>query len=128
MHASPPPRPGTIDGPGPLSTLEHSVLTALLRGEGEALSALRAQLAQVRVVSRTHSGVGFMTRFAVPDDAPVFATGAAPRLRPLLAGHPQLSEPAEFVLQLRDGRLASLEAFCFAGSWPADAGRFRVLD
>ncbi len=127
MHASTPPRPGTIDGPGPLSALERSILTALLRGEGEAFSALRAQLAQVRVVARTHSGVGFMTRFAVPDDVPAIGMEAAPRLRPVMAGHPQLSEPAEFVLQLRDGRLASLEAFCFAGSWPADAERFRVI-
>jgi ketosteroid isomerase-like protein len=44
-----------------------------------------------------------------------------------MAEHPQLSEPAEFVLQLRDGRLASLEAFCFAGGWPTDAQRFRVV-
>ena len=123
MHESPP-RPGTMDGPGPLSAIERSVLTAVLRGEGEAFATLRAQLAQASVVSRTYSGVGFMTRFAVPDGVPAIL--ATPRLQPLAAEHPQLSEPAEFVLALRDGRLASLEAFCFAGSWPADADRFRV--
>ncbi len=127
MHDAPPPRPGTIDGPGPLSALERSVLTALLRGESEALGVLRAQLAQARVVSRTHSGVGFMTRLAVPVEVAAIATAAVPQLRPLMAEHPQLSEPAEFVLQLRDGRLASLEAFCFAGGWPTDAQRFRVV-
>ena len=104
------------------------MLGALLQGEGEALAALRAQLAQASVVSRTHSGVGFMTRFAVPDSVPVIGPGAAPRLRPLMARHPQLAEPAEFVLQLREGRLASLEAFCFAGGWPADGEAFRVVD
>jgi len=113
-----------MDGPGPLSALESNVLTALLRGEGEGFTELRAQLAQASVVSRIYSGVGFMTRFAVPDGVPAIA--AALRLRPLMADHPQLSEPAEFVLQLREGRLASLEAFCFAGSWPADTDRFRV--
>ncbi len=127
MQASPPPRPGTIDGSGPLSDLERSVLTALLRGEGEALATLRAQLAQASVVSRIHSGVGFMTRLAVPGEVPAIEPAAA-RLRPLAASHPQLPEPAEFVLQLREGRLASLEAFCFAGSWPADADRFRIVD
>jgi hypothetical protein len=126
MHDAPPPRPGSMDGPGPLSALERSVLAALLRGEGEALATLRAQLAQASVVSRTHSGVGFMTRLAVPDEVPAIATAAAPRLLPLMAEHPQLPEPAEFVLQLRDGRLASLEAFCCVGGWPADATRFRV--
>ena len=127
MHESPR-RPGTTDGPGPLSTLERKVLTALLRGEGEALSALRAQLAQASVVSRTHSGVGFMTRLAVPDSAAVIGPGASPQLRPVRAQHPQLSEPAEFVLQLRDGRLASLEAFCFTGGWPTDGEGFRLVD
>lgn len=126
MHASPPQRPGTMDGPGPLSTLERRVLTALLRGEGEALSALRAQLAAASVLSRTHSGVGFMTRFVVSDLVPVIGPGAVLQLRPVHALHPQLPEPAEFVLQLRDGRLASLEAFCFAGSWPVDGESFQV--
>jgi hypothetical protein len=117
-----------MDGPGPLSALERRVLTALLRGEGEALAALRAQLAAASVLSRTHSGVGFMTRLTVPDSVPVTGPGAAPRLRPVQALHPQLPEPAEFVLQLRDGRLASLEAFCFAGSWPTDGDSFRTVD
>ncbi len=128
MHASSPPRPGTTDGPGPLSALERSVLTALLRGEGEAFALLRAQLAQASIVSRTHSGVGFMARLMVPDEVPALAPNVVPRLRPALAEHPQLSESAEFVLQLRDGRLASLEAFCFAGGWPVDAEHFRVVD
>lgn len=127
MHESPP-RPGTMDGPGPLSALERKVLTDLLRGEGEALAALRAQLTAASVLSRTHSGVGFMTRLAVPDSAAVPGPGAAPRLRPVRAQHPQLPEPAEFVLQLRDGRLATLEAFCFAGGWPTDGDGFRLVD
>jgi hypothetical protein len=127
MHESPR-RPGTTDGPGPLSALERKVLTALLRGEGEALAALRAQLAVASVLSRTHSGVGFMTRFVVPASVAVIGPGVAPRLRPVRAQHPQLTEPAEFVLQLREGRLASLEAFCFAGSWPTDGEGFGLVD
>jgi hypothetical protein len=117
-----------MDGPGPLSALEYKVLTALLRGEGEALAALRAQLAAASVLSRTHSGVGFMTRLVVPDSASVPGPGVVPRLQPIRAQHPQLAEPAEFILQLREGRLASLEAFCFAGGWPTDGDGFRVVD
>jgi hypothetical protein len=45
----------------------------------------------------------------------------------VLAAHPQLPERAEFLLQLRAGRLAVLEAYCFEGGWPADEAEFRVL-
>lgn len=120
-------RPGATEGPGPLSKLERDVLTALLGGEGDAFAALRAQLARATAVSRTHSGVGFVTRIAVPDDVPALAEAAPPRLRPVLATHPRLAERAEFLLQLRGGRLAVLEAYCFAGGWPADEAEFRVV-
>lgn len=115
-------RPGATDGPGSLSDLEQAVLLAMLRDEG--LAALRTQLARATVLSRTHSGVGFVTRLAVPEDTP--AMPGTIMLRPLAVAHPALHEPAEFLLQLRNGRLATLEAYCFAGGWPADEAAFRV--
>ena len=76
----------------------------MLKGEGDEFATLRAQLAGATVVSRTHSGVGFVTRIAVPDDVPAAGRGGQlPRLRPVLAAHPQLAERAEFLLQLRGG-------------------------
>lgn len=126
----PPQRPGATQGPGPLSRLERTVLTAMLKGEGagdtDGLGALRAQLAKATMVSRTHSGVGFVTRIDVPDAIPSAVESTLPRLRPVLAAHPQLAERAEFLLQLRAGRLAVLEAYCFEGGWPADETEFRV--
>ena len=126
MQNSAPKRPGVTQGPGPLSRLERAVLTALLTGEGAGLAALKAQLARATVVSRTHSGVGFVTRIAVPDEIPAVPEAALPRLRPVLAAHPLLTERAEFLLQLRAGRLAVLEAYCFEGGWPADETEFQV--
>ncbi|MCL4721403.1 MAG: hypothetical protein KJ041_05495 [Gammaproteobacteria bacterium] len=127
MPASSTPRPGATDGPGPLSALERSVLAALLQGGDAAHAALRNQLAAATVLSRTHSGVGFITRIHVPAEATPVAGGATPlRLRPVRATHPQLREPAEFLLQVREGRLAVLEAFCCEGGWPADEHRFRI--
>ena len=120
------PTPGATDGPGPLSRLERAVLAALLTGDDPARAALRAQLARATVAARTHSGVGFVTRLAVPADTPALA-GGAPGLRPVRAGHPQLPEPAEFLLELRDGRLGVLEAYCYAGGWPADESEFQVV-
>lgn len=127
MQQSEPQRPGATEGPGPLSRLERAVLTALLKGEGDGYAALRAQLARATVISRTHSGVGFVTRLAVPGDVAALADPAAPRLRPVLAAHPQLAERAEFLLQLRGGRLAVLEGYCYEGRWPADETEFRVV-
>lgn len=118
--------PGATDGPGPLSRLERTVLAALLAGDDPSSATLRAQLARATVASRTHSGVGFVTRLAVPADVPAVA-GAAPGLSPVRAGHPELPEPAEFLLELRDGRLGVLEAYCYAGGWPADEAEFQVI-
>ena len=78
------------------------------------------------MLSRTHSGVGFVTRLAVPEELPVAPDTVIRDLRPVLAGHPFLREPAEFVVQVRGGRLAVLEAFCFEGGWPADEAAFRI--
>jgi hypothetical protein len=125
MQQPAPQRPGATQGPGPLSPLERTVLTAML--EGDACAGLKAQLARATVVSRTHSGVGFVTRIDVPDEVPAVPEAATPRPRAVYADHPQLKERAEFLLQLRGGRLAVLEAYCVEGSWPADETEFRVV-
>lgn len=119
--------PGATDGAGPLSPLERTIIGVLLTGEGDGLGALRKQLARATVASRTHSGVGFVTRISVPEDVPAVQESAMPRLRPAHAEHPQLTEAAQFLLQLRGGRLAVLEAYCFEGGWPADETEFRVV-
>ena len=129
MHEPRTQLPGATEGPGPLSPLERAVLAAMLQGGSgaDALEALRAQLAQASVASRTHSGVGFVTRIEVPDTIAPAVESTLPRLRPVLAEHPHLTERAEFLLQLRGGRLAVLEAYCCEGSWPADEAEFRVV-
>ncbi|MDH4022953.1 MAG: hypothetical protein OEW88_11585 [Gammaproteobacteria bacterium] len=125
MQQPAPQRPGATQGPGPLSPLERTVLTVML--EGDACAGLRAQLARATAVSRTHSGVGFVTRIDVPDEVPAVPEAATPRPRAVYAEHPRLKERAEFLLQLRGGRLAVLEAYCVEGSWPADETEFRVV-
>lgn len=129
MQQPAPQRPGATQGPGPLSELERTVLTAMLNdeGEGDGFAALKAQLARATVVSRTHSGVGFVTRIDVPDEVPAVPETGTPRLRAVFAAHPQLTERAEFLVQLRAGRLAVLEAYCYEGGWPADEAEFRVV-
>jgi hypothetical protein len=112
----------------PLTRLERLVIEKILDRHAAGQDALREQLAGAHATRRTHSGVGIMTRLTVPGEAPALPPGAEPRLRPLYATHPQLREPAEFMLQLKDGRLNSLEAYCFNGLWPADEAGFRIVD
>ena len=109
-----------------LTRLEQAVLGRFADGLGPAGELLRAQAAQARVVSRSHSGVGFVTRLDIPETLPGVPPEAARRLRVVHAAHPQLREPAEFLVEFKGGRLASIEAFCHAGMWPADDAGFTV--
>lgn len=109
-----------------LTPLERSVLKALAQGLGDAAPVLQAQCDRVRVSSRTHSGVGFVTKLEVPEDVAGLAPEATRRVGAVYASHPQLAEPAEFLVQFKGGRLATIEAFCHEGMWPADDAGFRV--
>jgi hypothetical protein len=113
---------GDVPDTPALSTLERQVLEVALAAD--ELAALREQLAGVEVVSRTYSGVGFLTRFRVPASAPAAPVKVAPA--PVLGSHAQLADGAEFLVALRDGRLQSLEAYCYEGLWPADETGFRL--
>jgi hypothetical protein len=110
-----------------LTRLERAVIEALATRLGAAGAPLRAQVGRLQVASRSHSGVGFVTRLEVPADAPVVEGEAGARATAIHAAHPELVEPAEFLVQLKSGRLATIEAFCGEGLWPADDSGFRVL-
>jgi hypothetical protein len=109
-----------------LSPLEQAVLVALACGIGEDGGIIEEQVRRARVSGRTHSGVGFVTRLEVPEDVEPLPPEAARRVRPVLASHPDLAQPAEFLVQLKAGRLASIEAYCHEGTWPADDARFSI--
>lgn len=109
-----------------LSSLERMVLVAFAERLG-AVPALVEQVRRARVARRTHSGVGFVTRIEVPADAPAVAGAHASAAAAVHATHPALSVPAEFLVQIRQGRIASIEAFCENGMWPADDAGFRIV-
>ncbi len=113
-------KPDTPD----LSDLEQAVLSTALAGDGTGMSSLRRQLPAVQVMSRTLSGVGFVTRVQVADELP--AALPVPAMPIVRGEHPELPGGAEFLLQLKDGRLHTIEAFCFEGIWPADESAFRL--
>jgi hypothetical protein len=112
---------GDVPATPELSPLETAVLKVALGGLDH--DALRAQLDRVEVASRTYSGVGFVTKFRFLAELST-AGGALPAV--VVGTHPQLPDAVEFLVEIRDGRLHGLEAFCYEGMWPADESLFEV--
>ena len=109
-----------------LTPLERAVLEAVLSEDNKSLAAFRKQIDSMVVSTRTPSGVGFMTKLAVPA-ALVVADQMKPDFPIIIATHPQLAGGgAEFILQLKDGKVNSIEAFCYEGMWPEDESLFEV--
>ena len=110
----------------PLSELERTILAVALAPDSPGNARLREQAAAARVTTRTASGVGFMTRLQVPEGLALTGRHADDVLPVLFGAHPELPAGAEFVLQLKAGRLNTIEAFCYEGTWPGDESGFRV--
>jgi len=112
---------GDVPDTPALSALEIAVLKLALAGDG--LDRLRDQAEQAQIASRTYSGVGFVSKFRLPEAIPP-AGDAQPTL--VLGTHPRLPDAVEFLVELRGGRLHSLEAYCYEGMWPGDEAGFKL--
>ena len=107
-----------------LTTLERAVLVAALGSGTKHAVTLNVQVNEAKAVVRTPSGVGFVTKLEVPEKFGL-PDPEESDLLPLVVGrHPELPSGAEFVLQIKNGRLNSIEAFCFEGMWPRDESLF----
>lgn len=109
-----------------LTALERAVLDAALAPETGDNASFRAQVAAAVVSVRTPSGVGFMTKLNVPEALSVAERPAHDSLAVVIGVHPDLPSGAEFVLQVKGGRISTIEAFCYEGMWPQDEVPFRV--
>ena len=109
-----------------LTSLEERVFAELLRGDDPGIRILRDQLRSTSVTTRSYSGVGFVSRLSVDESQPTADTDVLGKLPRVYATHPQVPGPVEFVLDVRDGRLHCLEAYCGEGLWPADESAFTV--
>jgi len=108
-----------------LTALERSVLeTAFSSTEND--SYFREQIDVATVVVRTPSGVGFMTKLSIPDEYRVADATAGNAVPAVIGDHPALPSGAEFILQVKDGRINCIEAFCHEGMWPADETQFQI--
>ena len=109
-----------------LTELERAVLSSAVAGAGDLADSLREQLDAARVAARTPSGVGFVTKLEVPVNLSLGDRQVDAGLPTITGKHPQLPSGAEFVLQIKGGRLNSIEAFCYEGMWPEDESSFRL--
>lgn len=109
-----------------LNALEQAVLDKLLSGDHPALSTLRAQAAQARLVGRELSGVGFFCSFEVPPEAPRLEPPGSFDIGDVNADVSGLKHGAGFVLFIRNGRLDMLEGFSYDEPWPQAIGQFML--
>ncbi|MFQ5634916.1 MAG: hypothetical protein ACE5G3_06260 [Gammaproteobacteria bacterium] len=109
-----------------LTELERAVLEIALAPDTGDNARLRDQVGAATVASRTPSGVGFMTKLAVPEALALPARTHEDSLPRVIGSHPELPTGAEFILQVKAGRLNTIEAFCYEGMWPGDESLFRV--
>jgi hypothetical protein len=109
-----------------LTVLERAVLVAALSGDDKVAVTLNSQAHAAKALIRTPSGVGFVTKLQVPEKYCLPDSLVLDSLPLVFGRHPDLPSGAEFVLQVKDGRLNSIEAFCFEGMWPRDESLFTV--
>lgn len=109
-----------------LSDLELAVLDVFLAADGDASAQLRAQVEAATVASRTPSGVGFMTKLDIPERLRIPGRPDDETLQVVHGAHPALPGGAEFIVQVKSGRLNTIEGFCYAGMWPGDESHFSV--
>lgn len=103
---------------------EKAVVDVLLDGDDPVLSALRAQFQASTVKKRMFSGVGFMTDFNVPAELPRAEGKSLFFLSDVCADINGSKAVAGFQVQIRNGRLKTLEGYTFSEPWPARIAAF----
>src|SRR5262245_58103578 len=103
-----------------MNELEREVMRALLDGPGEELAILRQQAARATIASREHTGVGFYTNLAVPDDVPQLSIKRRFHLGDIAADVQGVEHGVLFILWGENGRIECLEGSTYTGTMPAD--------
>jgi hypothetical protein len=106
--------------------LERDVLEKLLHGDHPVLETLRVQLTVATVAHREDSGAGFELTFALPASATPVDQRPDLLIDDVVADIEGMMTSARFALSIRQGRLATLEAFSRDEPWPDPADNFSV--
>jgi hypothetical protein len=108
-----------------LTDLEMAVIRRILEEHERGFEELREQFKQAAVVERHVTGVGFYTRFAVPEVAP--RSAASSPVGNVSAQIEGLRHGAGFTLWLKNGRLTQLEGYSYDEPWwPTGSEKFTL--
>ena len=107
------------------SQLELRVLLAIASKHEERESLLK-QVMSGDVSEREYTGVGFYSQFELPETAPCVNSWKFGEVPQAFGTHPKLDEGACFILWMKDGQIAQLEAYSNSGDWPEDESLFEI--
>src|SRR5712672_364039 len=100
-----------------LNKLELRVLEMLLNGNHSLLSLMRQQVELANVTSREMTGVGFFTKFVIPDEARL-PGNLSFELSDVSGSAKNVTHGVGFVLFIRDGAISMLEGYTYDEPWP----------
>ncbi|MGH6856058.1 MAG: hypothetical protein ACRECP_00045 [Methylocella sp.] len=109
-----------------LTLLEQAVLKKLLSGESERNRILQKQICAMRVKERKMTGVGFFTRFSMPDDVPKLPDEASFQIDDVSADINGISHGAGFLLFVKQGAIYKLEGYTYDEPWPQNVHSFHL--
>ena len=107
-----------------ISPVELAALRCALVGAEDWRSALRDQIAKLRVVNRVYSDAGGFTSFSAQDGAQPASLPDNIMRRPpaCIVSHPALPHLGDFVVWISEGMIVGLEATAHGdGKWPVGA-------
>ena len=110
--------------PPDLTRLETEAMRMLLDGEDPVLTILRAQYDHSCVKTREYTGVGFYTRFSVPETVPRVTSRKSFTFDDVHAEIEGLESGACFMLLISDGVIDFLEGAAYGESWPSQSEHF----
>lgn len=103
-----------------LTPLERRVISLLIDLAPSAQAPLRVQASQLRVSHRERLPESFSTTFESAASVDLLAEPRNFQLTGVLGVHATLSNGIDFVLFVRQGRIAWLEGSTYGGLWPRD--------
>ena len=109
-----------------LTPLERAVLEKLVSGDSDRYRILQKQIHALRVSERKMTGVGFFTRFSIPNDISKLSDEATFQIGGIGADINDLEHGAGFVLFIEDGQIETLEGYTYDEPWPRNVDSFHL--
>jgi len=104
----------------PFEEFERAVMHKILEKESSINKVLREQYKKAQVIDREFTGVGFFTRFKMPEDAPVVIEPVEYGYGNVLASINDSAFDFGFVLFIKNGIMTCLEGYTWADAWPQE--------